>query len=139
MMYDEFVELSGQEISYKQYSEIVEPMYIAVENMSKADFVKFITPSCKALVNENKKEIRRNQPTVFASNGLKTPNGCYFIGNYYKLVSKNVSIRTGKTTYTVRPLDDDEMSELRKHWDPWLGYDIDIYTNDEMTVIREVK
>lgn len=136
MMYSEFVELSGQEISFKQYSEIVEPMYMAVENMSKKDFVKFITPSCKALVKANKAEARKNQKTVFVGNGEMTPNGCYFLGNYYKLVSMDVSIRTGKTTYTLRPLDDAEVKELG--WDPWLSYHIDIRNDDPMTIIREV-
>lgn len=138
MMYSEFVELSGQEISFKQYSEIVEPMYMAVENMSKQDFVKFITPSCKALVKAAKLEARKNQPTVFVGNGEKTPNGCYYLGNYYKLVCKDVSISTGKTTYTIRPLDDAEMKELRKSWDPWLSYRIDIRNDNPMNIIREV-
>jgi len=43
-MYDEFVRMSGQEISYKQYDEIIEPMYIAVDNMTKEEFIKFILP-----------------------------------------------------------------------------------------------
>lgn len=50
MMYSEFVEMSGLEISYEQYTKIVEPMYTAVEDMSKQEFIEFIAPSVKALI-----------------------------------------------------------------------------------------
>lgn len=52
MMHNEFIEMSGLNVSYKDYTEIVEPMYMAVENMSKQDFIKFITPSVKALIKD---------------------------------------------------------------------------------------
>lgn len=136
MMYSEFVALSGQEITCKQYSEIIEPMYMALPDMSKQDFVVFIAPSCRALVKAAKREARRNQKTVFVGDGTKTPNGCYYLGHYYKLVDVDFDIRTGKKVYTIRQLDDDE--EIDGGWDPWLNSSIDIRTTDEMAVIREV-
>lgn len=49
MMYEEFVDLSGLNVSYKDYKNIVEPMCIST-GMSKQEFIKFISPSVKALV-----------------------------------------------------------------------------------------
>ena len=39
MMYEEFMNLAGYEVSYKDYTEIIEPMYNAVD-LDKADFIK---------------------------------------------------------------------------------------------------
>lgn len=135
MMYDEFVKLSGQEITYREYTDIVEPMYMAAENMSKQDFVKFITPSCKALVKEARAKARKNQKAVFVSDGRCTPNGCYYIGHWYKLVGEDTDISTGMTTYTVREMDDEERDEHTKYCDMYLSSSINIYEDDVMTII----
>ena len=43
MLKEEFEALAGYEVSYEDYKNIIEPMYIAVPDyMSKADFVKCI-------------------------------------------------------------------------------------------------
>lgn len=39
MTYQEFTEISGQEISFEDYDKIVEPMYMG-SNMNKYDFCK---------------------------------------------------------------------------------------------------
>lgn len=41
MMWKEFEKLAGYEVSYKDYSEVIEPMYMAT-NLSKKDFVKVL-------------------------------------------------------------------------------------------------
>lgn len=43
MMWKEFEELAGYEVTFKDYNEIIEPMYMAIpESVSKQEFVKMI-------------------------------------------------------------------------------------------------
>lgn len=43
MMHEEFMKIAGYEVSYEDYTNIIEPMYMALpENISKQDFVKMI-------------------------------------------------------------------------------------------------
>ena len=51
MMKHEFEELAGYEVSYEDYTNIIEPMYMAV-NVSKQDFVKMIDKKRFALKTE---------------------------------------------------------------------------------------
>ena len=41
MMYKEFEEIAGYEVSYEDYTNIIEPMYMAT-NLSKQQFVKLL-------------------------------------------------------------------------------------------------
>lgn len=123
MMYSEFVEMSGLEISYEQYTKIVEPMYTAVEDMSKQEFIEFIAPSVKALIKSTvtpkgksiKKMVVRDN-----SGCRKTPNGCWYRIEYVEWV--DVDIRTGK--YIVAPLNDYDFEKLRNE-----GRDLDLSTD----------
>ena len=60
MMHHEFEELAGYEVSVKDYTEIIEPMYMAT-NLSKAAFVKvidkkrFALKTKKQIINQMKK------------------------------------------------------------------------------------
>lgn len=60
MMHKEFEEIAGYEVSYEDYTNIIEPMYMAT-NVSKQEFVKmldkkaFALPTKKQMVNEMKK------------------------------------------------------------------------------------
>ena len=127
-MHNEFIEMSGLNVSYKDYTEIVEPMYMAVENMSKQDFIKFITPSVKALIKEYPKVKTIKKMLVrYRSGYRKTPNGCWYHIEYVELV--DVDIRTGK--YIVAPLEDEDFEKLRgegRDLDHSTGYDFD-YTD----------
>lgn len=127
-MHNEFIEMSGLNVSYKDYTEIVEPMYMAVENMSKQDFIKFITPSVKALIKEYPKVKTIKKMLVRDRSGYrKTPNGCWYHIEYVELV--DVDIRTGK--YIVAPLEDEDFEKLRgegRDLDHSTGYDFD-YTD----------
>ncbi|MCC8157281.1 MAG: hypothetical protein LIO54_08400 [Oscillospiraceae bacterium] len=140
MMYNEFLELAGQDITYEQYTEVVEPMYIAVEQMTKQEFVKFMMPSIKALAKQNAAEKKAAeeaaQPVVFISDGSKTPNGCYYMGRYGKVVSREASIRTGKINVKVRELTAEE--QRATGWDSYLNYSVDYYTFDERVNISWV-
>ena len=128
MMHNEFIEMSGLNVSYKDYTEIVEPMYMAVENMSKQDFIKFITPSVKSLIKEYPKVKTIKKMLVRDRSGYrKTPNGCWYHIEYVELV--DVDIRTGK--YIVAPLEDEDFEKLRgegRDLDHSTGYDFD-YTD----------
>lgn len=109
MMHSEFVEMSGLNISYKDYTEVVEPMYMAVETMSKQDFIKFIAPSVKVLVKSYPRVKTIKKMLVRDNSGYKkTPNGCWYHIEYVELV--DVNIATGK--YIVAPLEDSDFQKL---------------------------
>lgn len=62
MMWQEFENLAGYEVTYETYTNIIEPMYMALpESVSKADFIKmldkkaFALPTKKEMVKEMKK------------------------------------------------------------------------------------
>lgn len=61
MMKSEFEALAGYEVSFEDYSSIIEPMYMAT-NLSKQDFVKcidkirFALPTRRQMINKMKKE-----------------------------------------------------------------------------------
>lgn len=120
-MHNEFIEMSGLNVSYKDYTEIVEPMYMAVENMSKQDFIKFITPIVKALIKDYPRAKTIKKMLVRDRSGYrKTPNGCWYHIEYVELV--DVDIRTGK--YIVAPLEDEDFEKLRNE-----GRDLDHSTD----------
>lgn len=133
MMYGEFIKLAGQDITYKQYKEIIEPMYNAVEQMSKYQFIGFMMPSIKALAKKNADEQKAAQALVFIGNGDMTPNGCYYYGRFGKLLGKDVSISTGKTTVMVRDLTDEERREVSKTSELYLNSHVD-YSEKNPTV-----
>ena len=116
MMYDEFVNISGLNVTYKDYENIVEPMYMSTD-MSKQEFIKFISPSVKALVKSYPKVKTIRKMLVRDKSGFKTtPNNCWYHINYVELV--NIDIKTGK--YIVAPLEDADYEELSSH-----GKDVD--------------
>ena len=61
MMWKEFEQIAGYEVSYEDYTNIIEPMYMAT-NLSKQEFVKvidkkrFALKTERQLINEMKKE-----------------------------------------------------------------------------------
>lgn len=68
MMQHEFERITGLEISYRDYNEIIEPMYNALP-MDKFSFCEMIKPTAKVMAkkyaDERKAEEMRNQPLVF--------------------------------------------------------------------------
>ena len=114
MMQHEFERITGLEISYRDYSEIIEPMYNALP-MDKFSFCEMIKPTAKVMTNkyadERKAEEMKNQPLVFVNRFGLTPNGCYHIGYYAKVVGAD--IRTGKIK--VRNLTPEEFDEQRSY------------------------
>lgn len=53
MMYNEFLELSGKSesyITYKEYTEEIEPIYTACELPTKQDFIKFFNETFERIV-----------------------------------------------------------------------------------------
>lgn len=124
MMYEEFVNISGLNVSYEDYTNIVEPMYMSTV-MSKQEFIKFISPSVKALVKSYPKEKTIRKMLVRDKSGFKTtPNNCWYHIEYVELI--NIDIKTGK--YIVAPLDDadyEELSRQGKDLDKSSTYDFD--------------
>ena len=112
MLHSEFCALSKCEISYKAYKEGFEPLYMAMD-IDKRSFVKMVLPAIKEVAKKEEEEARKRQKLLFVSDGTKTPNGCYYFGEFVKLV--NVDIPTGKVV--VRELTDDEyQTEVLPHF-----------------------
>ena len=131
MMKHEFEALAGYEVSYDDYTNIIEPMYMAI-NADKAEFVKMIDRKRFEVIR------KAEEKPVFVSNGKKTPNGCYYIGQWMVQIGQpDTSIRTGKTTYKVREITKEELREIG--WDEWLAYHIDLNVLDPRTIIKTVK
>ena len=64
MMQKEFEQIAGYEVAMEDYDNYIEPMYMALPNVSKEDFVKmidkkrFALPSPSSLLKEVRKEAR---------------------------------------------------------------------------------
>jgi hypothetical protein len=64
MLWSEFEKIAGYEVSVDDYNNIIEPMYMALPNVSKEDFVKmidkkrFALPTPAELLREIRKEAR---------------------------------------------------------------------------------
>ncbi|MCD7772912.1 MAG: hypothetical protein LUH08_02510 [Ruminococcus sp.] len=62
MTYRDFLKLSEQDISYEQYTEVIEPMYRAVAmSESEQDFIALALPLIKELAEQNAKTKRRSR------------------------------------------------------------------------------
>ena len=62
MMKHEFEQIAGYEVSWKDYTDIIEPMYMAIpESISKQDFVKMIDKKRFALkpISKIEKEMKK--------------------------------------------------------------------------------
>lgn len=73
-MREEFEKLAGYEVSYEDYHNIIEPMYLATE-LSKAEFIKCLDPkrfSKQYKLGEIKKEIKKLAKMIFEGCGLRT-------------------------------------------------------------------
>lgn len=116
MMHSEFCQISGQQVSYKVYKEMFEPMYNALD-IDKREFINFMMPTIKEVAKKERMaredEELNNQKLVFVSDGSRTPNGCYYYGSFFKLVG--CDIKTGKAL--VRELTDEEyMKEVYPYY-----------------------
>ena len=58
MMWKEFETLAGYEVSYEDYANIIEPMYMATD-LSKQDFIKCIDRKRFAVVPRTEKDVIR--------------------------------------------------------------------------------
>ena len=125
-MHKEFEEISGCEVSYEDYTNIIEPMYMAT-NMSKYEFVKTLNLKFfKDRMPKPEKNIKR----MLVRNRMgesKTPNGCYYYIEFVELVE--VVIKTGK--YVIKPLEDEDFNKLREAGrDLDYGYEYDMDYTD---------
>lgn len=119
MLYEEFEKITGLEIDFEDYTEVIEPMYGAL-TMDKYQFCEMIKPTAKLMAKqyaeERKAQEMRSQRLVFVNQHGLTPNGCYHIGYYAKVVGAD--IRTGKIK--VRNLTAEEFDEqVRYHSMYW--------------------
>lgn len=122
MMHKEFEQIAGIEVTYEDYTNIIEPMYMAL-NLSKQEFVK--TLNLKFFTDRMPKP-EKNIKRMLVRNRVgesKTPNGCYYYIEFVELVE--VVIRTGK--YVIKPLAEEDFQKLREEGrDLDYGYDYDM-------------
>lgn len=73
MMKHEFEQIAGYEVSFEDYTNIIEPMYTAT-NLTKQEFVKVIDRKRFALPTkgEMKKQMRKIANVIFEGCGLRT-------------------------------------------------------------------
>ena len=125
MMHHEFEQIAGYEVSYEDYTNIIEPMYLAT-NLSKQDFVK--TLNRKAFEKKAEPvEIIMYMRVRNRLGEMMTPNGCWYYVEPVNLVGAD--IKTGKII--VAPLTEKQISELRRRGcpiDTSASYDFD-YTD----------
>lgn len=119
MMWDEFEGLAGYSVSYKDYNEIIEPMYMATR-LSKAEFVKCL----------DRKRFEVKPPKIVKAMRVRnrlgksrTPNGAYYYIEYVELVK--IDIGTGK--YHVKPLREDDFKKLSEQ-----GKDLSLSSSYDM-------
>ncbi len=128
MMKYEFETLAGYEVSTEDYNNIIEPMYMAT-NLSKEEFVKTVSKKRFALVR------KPEEKAVFVSHGSKTPNGCYWMGEWMIQIGQpEINIRTGKTTFKLRGTTLEEQREIG--WDRNYAYNIDIWASNPNYIIK---
>lgn len=75
MMYDEFEKIAGYEVSYETYTDIIEPMYMALpDNVSKQQFVKMLDKKAFALPTKKEmlKEMKKIANYIFENCGRTT-------------------------------------------------------------------
>ena len=74
MMDQEFMEIAGYEVSFEDYNNIIEPMYMALPNVSKQDFVKMIDRKRFALPTKRQciVEMRKVAGQIYAKCGRTT-------------------------------------------------------------------
>lgn len=132
MLHSEFCKIAKCEISYKAYKEAFEPLYTAMD-IDKASFVKMLLPAIKEVAKREEEEARKKQKLIFVSDGTKTPNGCYYLGDFAKLV--DVDIPTGKIV--VRELTDDEYrTEVAPHFSGYCHSTYDVLVENTILLGR---
>jgi hypothetical protein len=80
MMWQEFEKLAGYEVSYEDYSEIIEPMYIATD-LSKADFIATLNRERFEKESAEKKQkrlIKRMKMLAAEIKGLLPGTGAFY-------------------------------------------------------------
>ena len=122
MLHSEFCKIAKCEISYKAYKEAFEPLYMTMD-VDKRFFVEMLLPSIKEVAKKEEEEARKKQKLIFVSDGTKTPNGCYYLGEFVKMV--DVDIPTGKVI--VRELTDNEyQKEVIPHYSTYCHSTYDV-------------
>ena len=125
MMHQEFERIAGYEVSFEDYTNIIEPMYMAT-TLSKEEFVK--TLNRKAFEKKEERIANIKKMGVRDHSGYRrTPNGCYIHIQYVDLI--DVDIKTGK--FIIKELTEEQEKELySKGIDLDLGYDCDFDYTD---------
>ena len=110
MMKEEFERIAGYEVSYYDYKNIIEPMYLAT-NLNKSEFVKKlnrkefeITPKTKAL-----EEIRITAESI-RLNPVKS--GMFFAPDYFISMIEEFAIRFYNTNATWLGCEYDEIRKV---------------------------
>lgn len=108
MMYSEFIELaniSEDKLTYKTYSEVIEPMYMNT-NLSKQDFVKLINIDTLVRLYDNPYSVKKTIVKEF-NQGIKNISlieKLFELDNYPKI--KTITIDPSLNLIRVRTVSD---------------------------------
>lgn len=89
MMHEEFNKIAGYEVSYEDYTNIIEPMYMAT-NLSKEEFVKvidkkrFALKTEKQLINLMKKESKHLKEILGRCYDMESEDRLYDLAEEYR-------------------------------------------------------
>lgn len=70
MMWKEFEKLAGYEVTYSDYHDIIEPMYMALPNVGKAEFIgmidkkRFALPTREKMIRDMRKKAEEIEAIV---------------------------------------------------------------------------
>lgn len=98
MTHNEFMEISGQKVSFSVYTKTFEPMYMAT-NMDKHSFIKFMMPTIKE-VAKAEREVREKAAALKIGTVYLIRSENEF--GYYTDEAEVVSVNEKSGKFTVR-------------------------------------
>lgn len=122
MMYEEFEKISECKISYEQYSEIIEPMYMAL-NMDKHTFCEMIKPTAKKMERETRIEKEVKAAEKLGKVRVVTGESAY---GYFYFEAEAIRYNKEKRTVIAKPIEwtygtYERDSIPQRYWHAW-GY-----------------
>lgn len=128
MMKHEFEQIAGYEVSDKDYNEIIEPMYMALPNVTKPEFVKMIDKKRFALkpLNKIEKEMKQIAKHLNDTCNLYTD---YEAKDKLNELAQELTDRIGAKGYFINE---------NMRWTCYYPISVDIYGHD-YEIVRTVE
>lgn len=128
MMKHEFEQIAGYEVSDKDYNEIIEPMYMALPNVTKPEFVKMIDKKRFALkpLKKIEKEMKQIAKHLNDTCNLYTD---YEAKDKLNELAQELTDRIGAKGYFINE---------NMRWTCYYPISVDIYGHDH-EIVRTVE